>query len=222
MASEKESDQSGRIMFQPISHPVLRSVDPVKVAKFLRERERYETEISEKSKEVPGLTKASFKASVYPGLLRRMHFLGRFKTIAKNVRYENLTDDHISKWIKSLVDREGQHFDPVLIEKTLASLRVPMNISDPEARMMEYANEFFSRMESIGYDNFKDVNPKKTVTLLQRHLYPPRFKEAIQTMIEYHEDLKKDVIKFIEVICEEAKAYEKYGGRPTKRVNIKK
>ncbi len=35
-------------MFQPISHPVLRSVDPTKVAKFIRDSERYELEVDEK------------------------------------------------------------------------------------------------------------------------------------------------------------------------------
>ena len=33
-------------VFTPISAPIIRSVDPVKVARFLKERERYEIEIS--------------------------------------------------------------------------------------------------------------------------------------------------------------------------------
>ena len=90
-----------------------------------------------------------------------------------------------------------------------------MNVSNPEARMMEYANDFFCRLESIGYHNFKDVNPKKTISLLQKRLYPHKFKEAIQTLLDYHEYLNKDVVQYIEVICEEAKAYERYGRRPS-------
>lgn len=39
---------------------------------------------------------------------------------------------------------------------------------------MEYCNEFFDRMETIGYENFKDVTPKNTVQLLQSRLYPIR------------------------------------------------
>lgn len=69
-------------IFQPITHPVLRSVEIVKFATFLRERERYEIEVAEKRKEVLSLTKATYKVSINQGLLRRMHFLGKSKEIA--------------------------------------------------------------------------------------------------------------------------------------------
>ena len=85
----------GMALFQPISHPILYSVDPIKVAKFIRDRERYEIEVNENAKEVDGLTVSSYRASVDPGLLRRMHFLGKFKKIAPNVTDKNLSDNQI-------------------------------------------------------------------------------------------------------------------------------
>ena len=48
-------------VFQPISHPVLHSADPVKVSQFLRARARYELVIDGKKKKFPSLTKARCK-----------------------------------------------------------------------------------------------------------------------------------------------------------------
>lgn len=208
---------TGTMFFQPLKHPILRSVDPVKVADFLREREIYEMEIKEKQKEVPSLSLASYRVSNDPGLLRRMHFLGRFNKIAPKKSLAQLTSNHIEKWIQSLVKREQTLFDPVVVERCLAKLRTPMNIADPEARIMEYLNDFFNRLEQVGYDNLKDVNPKKTISLLQQHLYPIRFKEVMIKSLEYHENLKSDVNCYVEILIEEAKAFEKYGKDLTKQ-----
>lgn len=69
-------------MLQPISHPVLKSMDPMKVAKFLQERERHDIEVTEKKKEVPSITKATHKVSEDTGLLRHTHYLGELEDVA--------------------------------------------------------------------------------------------------------------------------------------------
>lgn len=107
-----DAEDSGWAVFQPISHPVLHSVDPVKVAQFITERERYEIEVDEKSKEVEGLTKANCRASIDPGLLRRIHCLGKLKNIAPKVKMKNLTDKQIEKWIQSFVDQTLDNYNP--------------------------------------------------------------------------------------------------------------
>ena len=80
-ASDHDGPECCDTVFQPISHSVLRSVDPVKVVQVLRDREKYEIEVQEKKKEVPTLTTATYGVSVDPDMLRRMHFLGKFKSI---------------------------------------------------------------------------------------------------------------------------------------------
>ncbi len=50
-------------LFAPIVAPLLRSVDPVKVAAFLKESERYEMEILAKQAEVPSLKPAPYTGS---------------------------------------------------------------------------------------------------------------------------------------------------------------
>ena len=132
-------------VFQPISHPVLRNVDPVKVSHFLRERELYEREIDEKKKEVPGLSKATYKVSLDPTLLRKTHFLGRPDKIDPDTSLEDLTFKHVAQWVQSLVDRPEGCLDHLVIEKAIFTPKIRINIADPESRILEYVNEFFFR-----------------------------------------------------------------------------
>jgi len=50
------------------------------------------------------------------------------------------------------VDRKEVAYDPIVIEKALNGLRMPLQIADPEARVLECTSSFFERLESIGYD----------------------------------------------------------------------
>lgn len=36
-----------------------------------------------------------------------------------------------------------------------------MNIADPESGILEFMNEFFSKTDSIAYENLNDFNPEK-------------------------------------------------------------
>ena len=175
----------------------------------MRDRERYEIEVQEKKKEVPTLTTA-YRVSVDPGMLRRMHFLGKFKSISPNTAVSDLTSNDIETWVRGMVKNDDKNYDPAIIEKALATLRVPMSIADPEARMMEYCNDFFTQLESVGYENFKDDNPKKTIQLLQEKWFPKALKSVMQQALEYQETLRKDVVAYVEMPCIESKAYEKY------------
>ena len=209
-ASDHDGMEKALTMFQPISHPVLHSVEPVKVSQFLRDRERYEIEVREKKKEVPTMTAATYRVSVDPGMLRRMHFLGKFKSIAPDTAVSALTSAHIETWVKGMVRKDDMSYNRATIEKALSSLRVPMSIADPEARIMEYCNDFFTRLEWIGYEDFNTENPKKTVLLLQERLFPKTLKNVMQHALEYQEALQKDVVAYVQVLCAEARACEKY------------
>ncbi len=82
-------------IFASITHPVLKSVDPVKILAFLKARERCETEVAEKKKEMPSLSKASYKISVDQGLLRNMHFLGELEGAVSGKEFAELTATNI-------------------------------------------------------------------------------------------------------------------------------
>jgi len=90
---------------------------------------------------------------------------------------------------------------------------VQMSIADPEARMLHYVNDFFKRLNSVGYGAFKKENPKKTVELLCKNLFPQQLRDAMKERVEYDVTLEKDVKKFVQRTCEEAKACQTYGQR---------
>lgn len=56
--------------FSPIDAPFLPSVNPIQVAKFVKERKRYGLEIEAKQAEIPGLKAIPHKASIDPTLLK--------------------------------------------------------------------------------------------------------------------------------------------------------
>lgn len=61
----------------------------------------------------------------------------------------------------------------------------------------------------MGYENIKDNNPKKTVKLLASKLYQKKFKGIMLQTLEYHENIETDFKAFVELLCDEAKAFEK-------------
>ena len=138
----------------------------------MRDRERYELEVLEKQKEVPSLSLASFKVSVDPGLLRRMHFMGKLRAIAPGKEVAELTSQDIANWIQSLIKKTDSTYDPAIIEKALSKLRIQMNIADPEARVLEYCNEYFLRLEAVGYDDFKLRTRRKPLNCCKGNYTP--------------------------------------------------
>ena len=124
-------------IFQLVSRPVLWSVDPQKVAKFLKERQSYEDEVKEKQKKVPSMTVASYKVSIDCILLKSMHFVGKFDEIAPSKGDNDLTSEDIEKFIRQIfATRTGVQVNPTVIQEALRSVRVPMSITEPEARML--------------------------------------------------------------------------------------
>lgn len=75
MATDHAKCENKDIAFHQILRHLLKSVDSVKMLAFLRNWEREEIEVREKIKEIPLLTVASYKISVDPGPLTRMHYL---------------------------------------------------------------------------------------------------------------------------------------------------
>lgn len=203
-------------MFTPISAPILRSVDPVKVSAFMNERENYKAEINSKKSEIPSLSVLSLKDSIDRNLLKNLLFMGKFDTIAPKATTDTLNDTQIETYLNSLLDHADKLYDPVLIDKALQGLRMPMEVHDPNARITEYCAEVFKRLDGIGYPKFKSDNPKQTVELLMRRIYPHPLKTEMTKILSVNEQLKKDVKQFINKLCAEAtncQSYTKYETR---------
>ena len=133
-------------LFKPVSHPVLKSVDPVQVSLFLKAREQYEQDVSEKQKELPTLTLAPYTSCIDRTLLKHMVLLGEFDKIAPDKTAAQLESANIKKFIEGLVKKPESGYDPQCIDRALKGFRMPMHIADPSARVLHFASGFFERL----------------------------------------------------------------------------
>lgn len=202
---------SGNAIFTPVASPILKSVDPVVASIFLRERERYETEVQSKQLDAPSLTQTPLVAAVDRGLLKNLIFMGNFDFINENITLDNITDDHVKTFITSLVSKGDEEYDPTRIEQALSTLSFPNHVADAEARITTYCSMFFDKLESVGYGEFKSDNSKQTISLLTRHLQPPALKAEMQKRVKYEPELEKNVKRYIKLLRSEAKACQSYG-----------
>lgn len=72
------SDHAHTPLFTTIPAPIFNSIDPVQVAKFFKERERYELEVAYKHSEMPSLQLTLYTANIDRSLLKYLVFMGSF------------------------------------------------------------------------------------------------------------------------------------------------
>ena len=86
-----------------------------------------------------------------------------------------------------------------------------MHIADADARITHYRADFFERLESVGYGDFCDENPKKCMNLLIQHLSPAALNREMRKRISYDEGLEKKLKNFISFLSRKAINYQVYG-----------
>ncbi len=206
-------------LFAPIAAPVLRSVDPVEAARFVRERERYELEITSKQVEMPTLKVLPYTASVDRTLLKSLFYMGKFDEIAKDAtNVADLTDTHIETYVKALVTRpDTASFNPTIIKSALVGFAMP-KIVDADDRITTYWADFFERLEGVGCSSFTENNPKKAGRLLVSHLELPALKNETRKRLEYDEALQTSVKIFIKALIQEGINCQTYGQSKTTEV----
>ena len=102
MASEPAQNGTAAVsVFAPIAAPVLRSVDPVQVASFLKERERYELEILSKQADLPNLKALPYTASIDRTLLKSLFFMGNSTISPKASHLRPASTTSISRLMSS-------------------------------------------------------------------------------------------------------------------------
>lgn len=84
------SPTSSVSMFTTVTYLVLKSFDPVKVSTFVKERQRYELEVSEEQYKPSAVTLAPDISCINRNLLKHMAMLGEFDKIAPNKTPEQL------------------------------------------------------------------------------------------------------------------------------------
>lgn len=178
-------------LFAPITPPILRSVDPRKVAAFLQETEHYELKVKEKRLKLPMLRVTPYKSSIDDGLLRSTLMFGildRFATEVLDV--SELTDEQICSYIDSLVTIETDAQDNSREnEKAHDDCRIKFLINDHAARVLTYCADLIDCLTSIGYGYFIYTNTKRLVKVLRSKLEPPALKREVRKNIEYYKTL---------------------------------
>lgn len=70
--------------------------------------------------------------------------------MAPSTEVTELTDKNIKAFIEGLFKVPKTGYQPQVIERALKGVRISSQISDPEARVLHYVNDFFERLESVG------------------------------------------------------------------------
>lgn len=148
------------------------------------------------------------------------------RTAGESQRYErghdsqagnavNRTSEQIKTWIDLLVTEVTFHFDDEVIDDTIKGLRVDMSIA---ARLIEYMNELFKQLNAHGFGEYKKKNPKKTIELLCKNLYPTELRDKMKRNLDYDDALKENVRAFVNKLCNETRACQSYinSGKSTK------
>lgn len=198
------------VIFEPVRHPILESLDPLDAVTFIQERELYEIEIEEKDKDGKELQAASYKVSVDPQLLRSAYDMGEFDKIAPELELDDLENEHIKSFIKNLAAGEKDRKPgSTLIEATLQSLKLNCKISNPRNRILQLAFDYDKRMASIGYLEFRSDNPKKAIKHLVSAMKPLALKAQLEEDLEYSRDIGRDWKKFLSHAVETAENIQK-------------
>lgn len=75
--------------------------------------------------------------------------MGKLKEGAPGKLMSRLTATDIEKWVKAIVKHEDNIFYPAIVERSIKSFRVKMNISDQKSRILMHCRDFFQRLKSI-------------------------------------------------------------------------
>lgn len=102
-SSNNQHDSAPLKLFTPISQPVLRTIYPPKVAKFLKDREGYEVEVTVKKRDVPTLTIVPLTRIIDQSLLKSLIYMREFTEIAHEAPLETISSAEVMTYIKSLV-----------------------------------------------------------------------------------------------------------------------
>lgn len=149
--------------------------------------------------------------------LRNLILMCELHQFAPRATAETITDKQREAYIDSLLSKPALLPDPCVINKALASLEMPMYISDPDARVTQVCADFFERMESIGFGDYRIDNPESTMDLMMQKLIPKILQQAMKRCISYDKKLQEDVKTFSKVLKLEAMACQMYSSLDKQR-----
>lgn len=130
----------------------------------------------------------------------------------------SITNDQRKCYIKSIVAREVDSYDPSVIEKAIDAVKFPASIEDVDARMTTYCGMVLEALGGVGYHTLRDQNTAYKIQIILRRLQPTALKSHMQKQIKIDESLKKNLRELSRVLKVEAKACQNFL-RQTKPTN---
>lgn len=96
--------------------------------------------------------------------------MGEIEEVAPEPTIKSVTEDELKRYIQSIVKRKGKYYEPAVISTALNNLGFPTDITDAPARITSCCAKFFEILESIGYEDFREDNPKQKANLLLKRV----------------------------------------------------
>lgn len=192
-------------VLEPIDAPILRRLDNIKVDRFLKERLRYEVEISMKQGEVPSLRTLSHSASIDKSLLKPLLYIEKFDTVAPTatsviILTKNGPKDSCMICCRALNLRISTPLSPSRpLPSSSCRLRYWTStfVSEPLRRFLR---TFVKRALSL----VRRREPKTSVRLLCSPLKQPIMNKDMSKRLVYEVSLEKSVKTFIKPPIEES------------------
>lgn len=94
-----------------------------------------------------------------------------------------------------------------------------MNIARAEFLITSYSSEFFNRLDTVGFSDFKTGSQNQTKNLLMKRVYPKRLKEEMYRYLILNESLKSLVRKFVKKLHWNLQTVRTILPNLTKRIN---
>lgn len=109
---------------------VLRSVDPVAVAKSIWKHEKYELEVRSEQAEAPSGSVVPYVVAIDRSLFGNLIFLGNMDKIAPGKTLDNVTNSHVNRCIASIVEKGNSLYDLSCNEHSLSTLILPNHVNN--------------------------------------------------------------------------------------------
>lgn len=139
-----------------------------------------------------------------------MHSLRRLDGVAPQISFERLSSQQVEDYLKSLINKDkDKEVNPALIQEALRGIRMPMQVSNAEGRVLKFLYVVFQRLESVGYGIFKNKNSENTFKLIQSNLYPPVLKKTMAEHLEFQEGLKENAHAYVDILCKEGVIFDR-------------
>eukprot|EP00737_Agarophyton_chilense_P000949 gb/GEZJ01001057.1/.p1 GENE.gb/GEZJ01001057.1/~~gb/GEZJ01001057.1/.p1 ORF type:complete len:583 (-),score=92.79 gb/GEZJ01001057.1/:1849-3597(-) len=188
--------------------PRLQGVATKHFTYFLKLRELYEKQISEKNRELGlTITPTSFKASIDDSLLKIFITAEWISATAVS----EITEDELTKCIKERASFKPEGNDLFRIENIIRNVKMDMSLKEAEGRVWTLQYPYVTVLEAAGMQDLPEQKPHIAIKHILKRVKPPRLRTRMKNIVEWRKDEgfeKKDFGAFMRELAKQAKKLE--------------